>query len=292
VNERSDHLKPEAATAASTHYREYKLLLRSDHFVKPGHFHKYWKVTRRVAKSLGIEIRKRGKPMETHLREVLFFDSPKFRFYNNGFILRWRTFYRKGLPETTHELTLKFRHHDREAAAAVDIRPRPPFTPTLKFKEEMLIDNDKPGGMRSIYSHGCEIRTANTAISQSVQSISEVFPALQRTGAKPTTLLSTVHGVAIEEVLVNFGEIDFGGKMTAKATLAIWRNRITQQHLVGEYSYQIRFAEPAAFQGKPRELSEAFFTRLQTDAPEWIHPGTTKTAMIYQLGRIPITNRE
>jgi hypothetical protein len=292
MTEPSNRPKIEAASAASVYYREYKLLLRSDLFLKPAHFHKYWKVTRRVAKSLGIAIRKRGKPMETHLREVLFFDTPRFRLYNNGFILRRRTFYRQGLPETNHEMTLKFRHHDRQTAAAVDVRPLHLSGATLKFKEEVLMDHDKPGGSRTIYSHGCEIDTSNTVMWQSFQSISQLFPALLRTGAKSTTLLGIVNGIAIEEVLVNFGEIDFGGKMTAKATLAIWRNRMTQQPLVGEYSYQMRFAEPAAFEGKPRDLSEAFFSRLQTGAPEWIYPGTTKTAMVYQLGRIPITNRE
>src|SRR5271169_1563531 len=77
-------------------YREYKLLLRADRFTHSQQFHKFWKITRRVAKSLGIAIRKRGKPMETHLREVIFFDTPKFRLYNNGFMLRRRMFYKKG----------------------------------------------------------------------------------------------------------------------------------------------------------------------------------------------------
>ena len=78
-------------------YREYKLLVRADQFTRPQQFHKFWKLTRRVAELAGVEIRKRGKPMETHLREVLFFDTPKFRLYNNDFILRRRTFYKRGL---------------------------------------------------------------------------------------------------------------------------------------------------------------------------------------------------
>jgi hypothetical protein len=57
-------------------YREYKLLLRAERFVHSQQFHKFWKITRRVAKSIGIAIHKRGKPMETHLREVLFFARP------------------------------------------------------------------------------------------------------------------------------------------------------------------------------------------------------------------------
>src|SRR5579859_8293240 len=85
-------------------YREYKLLLRADRFTHSQQFHKFWKVTRRVAKSLGVAIHKRGKPMETHLREVIFFDTPKFRLYNHGFILRRRTFYTNGVPQPEHEL--------------------------------------------------------------------------------------------------------------------------------------------------------------------------------------------
>src|ERR1700694_5718530 len=104
-------------------YREYKLLLRADRFNRSQQFHKFWKITRRVAKSLGIAIRKRGKPMETHLREVIFFDTPRFRLFNHGFILRRRTFYRGGLPQPEHELTLKFRGPDFKQAEAVDVHP-------------------------------------------------------------------------------------------------------------------------------------------------------------------------
>ncbi len=273
-------------------YREYKLLLRSEHFVKPTHFHKFWKLTRRAAQEVGIEIRKRGKPMETHLREVLFFDTPKFRLYNHSFILRRRMFYKKGPPQTNHELTLKFRHHDREAAAAVDVRPLLPCIHTIKFKEEILMERDKVGAMRSIYSHGCELDTPNVILTQSFESIAQVFPALLQTGAKAQTLLSIVNGVAIDEVLVNFGEIDFGGKAAAKATLAIWRNRMAQKHLVGEYSYQIKFSDAAGFDGKPKERSDAFFLKLQEDAKDWLHVGTTKTAMVYGLGKTAVSNHE
>ncbi|MBV8356959.1 MAG: hypothetical protein JO189_03355 [Deltaproteobacteria bacterium] len=273
-------------------YREYKLLLRSEHFIKPAHFHKFWKLTRHTAKTVGADISKVGKPMETHLREVLFFDTPKFRLYNHGFILRRRMFYKRGLPQSNHELTLKFRHPDRQTAAAVDVRPLLPCIHTIKFKEETLMGSEKAGSMRTIYSHGCELDSPNVILTQSFESITQVFPALLQTGAKAKTLLSIVNGVAIEEILVNCGEIDFGGKVTAKATLAIWRNRMTQEHLVGEYAYQIKFSSVDGFHGKPRELSEAFFLKLQEDAQDWLHFGTTKTAMVYGLGKTPITNTE
>ncbi len=273
-------------------YREYKLLLKAEHFLKSQSFHKFWKLTRRVAKNLGVAINKRGKPMETHLREVIFFDTPKFRLYNNGFILRRRTFYKNGLPQPEHELTLKFRSPDYEAAAAVDVRPLLPCRNVVKFKEEILLPYEKPQGMRTIYSHGCELDTPNTIMTQSFETICQVFPALQKTGAKPKTALSVVNGIAIEEILVNFGEIDFGGKMTAKANVAIWRNRTTQEHFVGEYSYQLKFPSLGEFHGKPRELSEQFYVELQREAADWLKIETTKTAMIYRMGRMAITNHE
>ncbi len=288
---------PQSGAASIIHhdplqYRDYKLLLRADRFTHSQQFHKFWKVTRRVAKSLGIAIRKRGKPMETHLREVIFFDTPKFRLYNNGFMLRRRTFYRAGVPRPEHELTLKFRDPDFKATAAVDVRPLLPCIDVVKFKEEIVLPYDKIGGMRIIYSHGCELDTPNTAMTQSFETICQVFPALLRTGAKARTALSVVNGLAIEEVLVNFGEIDLGGKTTAKATLAIWRNRMTQESFIGEYGYQLRFNSPEDFHGKPKELSEAFYLGLQSEAPEWVQLGTTKTAMIYRMGKTPVVSHE
>ncbi|MGH7985183.1 MAG: hypothetical protein ACREQX_02710 [Candidatus Binataceae bacterium] len=274
-------------------YREYKLLLKSSHFTKGAHFHKFWKITRHAAGALGVPLRKRGKEMETHLREVLFFDTPlHFRLYNSNFILRRRTFYKHGMPQPNHELTLKFRHPDRAVAEAVDVRPLLPCDNTVKFKEEVLLARDKIGGMRFVYSHGCELDTPNTILSQSFESILQVFPALQRTGAKIKTALAVVNDIAIEEVLVNMGELDFGGRMVAKATLAIWRNRVTQEHLLGEYSYQIKFPALETLRDKPRELSEAFFLKLQESAAEWIELGTTKTALVYSLGKTPIQNHE
>ncbi len=280
------------ADPAAIGYREYKLLLRADHFDKPTQFHRFWKLTRRIAQSLEIEILKRGKPMETHLREVLFFDTPKFRLYNHNFMLRRRTFYQDGLQEAEHELTLKFRSHDREAAAVLDLKPAAAIPYVSKFKEEVLVDPAEAGAMRFIYSHSAEMMTRDNLLTGKFGDFAKMFPALLSTGAKPTTSFGVVNDVAIEEVLVNMGEIVFGAKTSAKATLAVWRHRRTQEHLLGEYSYQIKYTDPAGMHPHPKTLSEQFFSRLQTDAADWLHHGTTKTAMVYSLGRVPINHHE
>jgi hypothetical protein len=285
----ADHNPHAASVGDDINYREYKLLLRIDRFAKPTSFHKFWKITRRVANELGIPLRKRGKPMETHAREVVFFDTPKFRLYNAGFILRRRTFYRDGMPDDNHELTVKFRGRDLAAAASANVHPMPPAVGAIKFKEELLM-GASPGSMLTIYSHGCELNTPSITLTQSFATIAKVFPVLERTGAKPTAALHIVNGVNIEELLVNLGELDFGDRFEAKATLAIWRNRMTRAELVGEYSYQVKFPSPSVFQGRSRHLADTFFLELQRAAHDWIHVGTTKTAMVYRLGDTPVTN--
>jgi hypothetical protein len=293
MNEPTHLPEPSAQAApAAFGYREFKLLLRADHFVKPEQFRKFWKVTRRTAKAVGVDMAKHPKPSEPHLREVLFFDTPRFRLYNHGFIVRQRTFYQDGLPEIDHEVTVKYRNPDLAATAAIQMHPNIPGLWIMKFKEELLMDHGKVGSLRAIYARSAKLKAPGAALIRTFGSIAEVFPVLLQTGAKESTALSVVNDVALEEVLVNMGEIDFGGRVIAKATLAIWRNRRTQEHLLGEYGYQIRVVGGSGLHGKPKDLSEAFFVRLQIDAAEWLHIGTTKTAMVYSLGRATINHHE
>ncbi|HYA35435.1 MAG TPA: hypothetical protein VEF03_07440 [Candidatus Binataceae bacterium] len=274
------------------HYREYKLLLKAARFGKPQAFHKFWKLTRHVAKSVGVDLRKAGKGEDPHVREVLFFDTPKFRLYNHNFILRRRTFYKNGVPRPEHELTFKFRCPNMKEAAAVDVRPLLPCINQIKFKEEILTPHDGSMGMRTIFSHTCELDTPNTMLTQDFETIAEVFPALRKTGAREKAALAVVNNLAIDEILVDVGEFNFGDKFHARATLAIWRNRVTGDYLVGEYAYQVKFANLEEFREHPRKASEAFYVELQKEGADWIESGTTKTAIIYGSGKMPITNHE
>jgi hypothetical protein len=274
-------------------YREYKILLKPDLFTKPSSFHKFWKVVHRTAKGLGIAMSKPEKPIALQLREVVFLDTPKhFRLYNNSFILRKRTFYRKGRPEPNFELVLKLRHPDRQLAASVDMRPLLPCVNTVKFKEEMLPLQNQLGGIRTIYSHACELDTPNTILTQSFRTIAQVFPALLRIGAKPETNLAIVNDVVVDETLGNIGVLEFGNKSSAKASVAVWRNHQTRAELIGEFSFQLKFQRLEELRRKPRELSEEFFREVQKAAEEWVELGTTKTSLIYRLGKTPVTNNE
>lgn len=278
--------------ADDVQYREYKLLLKPDLFTKPSSFHKFWKIVHRSAKSMGIAMSKPDKPVSLHMREVVFLDTPKFRLYNNSFILRRRTFYRHGRPEPNFELTLKLRSPDREAVAAVDVRPLLPCVNTVKFKEELLTLPNEIGGIRSIFSHGCELDTPNTILTQRFQTICQVFPALLRIGAKPETELRPVNDIVVDETLANLGVLEFDAKTSAKASVAIWHDHHTKAELIGEFSFQLKFHRLEELRRKPRELSEELFRKIQHEAEESIQLGTTKTSLVYRLGKVPVNNHE
>jgi hypothetical protein len=278
--------------ADQIHYREYKLLLKPELFHKPHSFHKFWKIAHHEAKSLGVTLSKMDKEAAPHTREVVFYDTPKFKLYNSGFILRKRTFYHHGVPDTNHELVIKFRHPDRKTAAAVDVRPLLPCIHTIKFKEEILLPKDNSVGMRTIYSHNCELDTPNILLTQKVELIQNAFPALKAVEANPKATMEPVHDASMAEYLFNLGELDFGGKLGAKATLAVWRVRTTDEPLVAEFAFQLKFDRPEAVHRKPRELSESFYTGLQARASDWIQRGTTKTALVYGLGNAPLKHSE
>jgi hypothetical protein len=278
--------------ADDVQYRECKILLKAELFAKPSSFHKFWKIVHHTAKSLGITMTKPEKPVSLHLREVVFLDTPKFRLYNNHFILRKRTFYRHGRPEPNFELTLKLRSPERDTAAAVDVRPLLPCVNTVKFKEELLPLQDKLGEFRTIYSHGCELDTPNTILTQRFETICQVFPALMKVGAKAETRLSEVNGMIVDETLANLGLLEFDSKTVAKSNIAVWRNHLTKADLIGEFAFQMKFERLEELRRKPRERSEEFFRKLQLEAQEWIQLGTTKTALIYRLGKTPVVNHE
>ena len=283
---------PPIVTSEQIRYREYKLLLDPQRFRNEDSFRKFWKLAHHTAESLRIGLDKPDKEIKPLVREVVFYDSPHFKLYTHGFILRKRTFYKHGLPQPNFELVLKFRHPDRQTAATVDVRPLLPCTYTVKFKEEILLPKEAALGLRFVYSHNCELDTPNIVLTQKFEAIAGVFPALKQIDANPKAALAPVHNLSIAEYLVNLGELDFGGKTTAKATLAVWRVRTTNDPVVAELAYQLHFDNEEDFRRKPKELSQLFYTGLQSHASEWIQRGTTKTALIYGIGNTPVKHEE
>lgn len=273
-------------------FREYKILLKAARFHDDAGFHEFWKVVRRTAKTLGFEAEKLEHSHETRIREVLFFDTPRFDLYNNHFILRKRTLYRHGWLEREQRVALKFRHPSREVATAVDVHPALPTPHRIRFKEELLLERGRVGGMRSIFSHASVLASPAIELTQTFAFLERVFPALATLGIPPAEPVGLVNNLVIEEVFENIGRFHFSDGVTGDATVAIWRDRATQAPLIGEFAFQIEFDRIEHLARRPKELSEAFYKALQFDAHAWIEQANTKTALIYRTGSVPVTNDE
>ena len=138
-------------------YLEAKLILKPDRFTSVQSFRQFGKIVQRMAKKLDvgfIEDEKAG--LRPEVREIIFFDTPDFRLYNNAFILRRRISYVDGFPVGDPEIVFKFRHMDEQKATAIDVRPKIAGRYRIKFKAEALPLKDQVGAYRILYSHNCQ----------------------------------------------------------------------------------------------------------------------------------------
>ena len=289
----SKHAETKHLAADVVHYREYKILLKPDRFTSKHGFLEFWEAASRTLKKLDLKVDVDHHAFDSQVREVLFYDTPQFDLYNHHFILRKRTFYDQGWPRDDHELTFKYRAEDLKDAAAVDVRPQLGGHDEVKFKEELLLDRERLGGMLSVYSHGCVLTSPKIELDRGVEDITRAFPTLKRIDIRPRTQMTLVNNVAVEEVQNTMGVIHFGHHFKGKTTIAIWRSRALEKSLSGEFAFQCKFDRLEDVSKESLERSEEFYKMLQLDCAEWIKLGTTKTAMVYGLGdATQLKNRE
>lgn len=274
------------------HYREFKILLKPDHFTQAHHFKEFGKLLRHAAEDLDVALYT-DKVLATRnqLREVVFYDTHRFDLYNHAFILRKRTLYDDGFASGAPELALKFRHVDLATAAAVDVRPHGSGRAEIKFKEEILPLTDRLGGARSLYSHNVVLTLTSATIDPSVKHIAQTFPCLQQVDLQGRTL-ALVNDVTVEEVLHDLGELHFGHGVQGKANVAVWRRRADERPLIGEFAFQCKFKRADELHTKASKHADRFFLGLQHAVRDWVQLGTTKTRVVYGMGSTEVRNRE
>ena len=114
-------------------------------------------------------------------------------------------------------------------------------------------------------------------------SLTKVLPVLEFLKKEPGERLELVSQVFIEEVLLDIGSFDFGGGISAKANVAIWRTRGDHRPLIGEFAYQLRFNNPKDIKPELAKRAEEFFIALQYSAKHWLALNSTKTGIVYNL---------
>jgi len=269
-------------------YREYKIILQPQHFLTAQAFVDFWKIVRHTAKKFDVHVKEADDAFVSNVREVLFFDTEDFALYHNHFILRLRTHYKGGWPEGIPELTMKFRHPDFEAAAAVDVRPATSGgAARIKFKEELLPLRESLGGIRSIFSHNCVLAMPRESLNMAVKDLTNSFPAIKQVEANSDAPVKIVNDMAVEEVQVDVGELHFGGGLSGKTSVSVWRTRKYEKAFCGEFAFQCRFDSQDKLHKENLKRAEDFYKAFQLDAFDWVSLGTTKTALVYQFGTAP-----
>lgn len=267
-------------------YLESKLILKPDRFTSAKSLRQFGKLVQRIASELKVGFVPSQKvDLRPETREVVFGDTSDFRLYNNAFILRRRIRYEDGFPVGDPEVVFKFRHPDKDTAAAVDVRPNIAGEYRIKFKMEVLPLKDEIGGCRFLYSHNCAfgLSQMHDADKTAMATLIHVFPALSALQKYDGERVSLVNEGIVEEVLLPLGELDFGKGIRAKCNVSLWRTRGEHKPLVGEFAYQASLNPKKPIHDKVRNLCEQFFVTLQLAVQDWISLGTTKTGMVYRL---------
>lgn len=269
------------------HYLQAKLLLKPHSLTSVNRFHDFAKTVQRTAKALKVGVVP-ASAADSHprVREIVFGDTPDFRLYTQGFILRRRIQYVDGFPLGDPEIVFKFRDPSMQRAAAIDVRPDIAGRYRIKFKIQALPLHDRIGGYRLLYSHNCQFGSSQlqernrTAMS----TLTRVFPAIgQLTTTSPNRHIRLVNEGIVEELLFPLGLLDFGKGFFAKSDVSLWRTRGDHAPIVGEYAFQVKFDSRDDVPAKTDTLVKEFFVALQREAEGWISLGTTKTGLLYRL---------
>lgn len=267
------------------HYLECKLILKPERFTSAKAFLEYGKIMAKTAKKFGIDFSDKGIVLKPEVREVLFLDTADFGLYNNAFILRRRIRYENGFPAEDPEIVFKFRHPDLKTAAELDVRPLIAGQYRIKFKAEALPLKDQVGGYRMLYSHNVQfgISQAPEGDNTAMSTLAQVFPVLGQLKTLADQRVELVNQTIVEEVLQDLGVLDFGKGVTAKANIAIWRERGTHRPMCGEFAFQAKFERRNELHDKALQRCRLFFIELQQTTRDWLSLGTTKTGLVYRL---------
>lgn len=268
-------------------YLEAKLILKPDPFTSVESFREFGRIVAKTTKQIekvdfipDPEASQRPK-----IREIIFFDTPDFRLYNNAFILRRRVTYVDGFPEGDPEIVFKFRHPDEKTAAAIDVRPNISGKYRIKFKSEALPLKDRIGGYRILFSHNCQFGLSQVRQEDrmAMTTLTNIFPAISSLKKSSDERVGLVNEGIVEEVLLPLGEIDFRKGQVAKCDVALWRTRGEHKPLVGEFAFQVKFDRREDVHENAKNRAEQFYIALQKAAKNWIALGCTKTGMVYRL---------
>lgn len=273
-------------------YAEFKVLLRPDKLRRIAQAYELWQHLRSAVEQAGVRyIPLAGEP-SVKQRDILFYDTPDFRLYENHFILRRRTHFLDGWTTSHDELTFKFRHPEEEKARAIDMHLGLVKNARIKFKREILPLQDRVGGVRHIYTRNCVLAMPALSEGFDLDEAAEFFPALKSISTGDHAQFSLVNRVTVSETLTEFGVFDFGKGLEGTASLALWRDTGNSAAIVSELGWQLKFDDLDEEIERRLAPVEDFFKLLQHTIGPWLFLGTTKTNLVYRREGHEVKNSE
>jgi hypothetical protein len=261
-------------------HREFKLLLKPERFPSRRALLEFNKLLETSAAKLGVRYEP-FDPIDSQLRIVQFYDTADQTLRRNNLIFRIRQLRQGGWPDESWEVTFKLRGPELTKAADFDSSSTFPKLQKLKFKEELL-RGDSFGTMKSIYSNNCILESPELDLELPLAKLAEAFPHMKSLDLDLDQTMTIVNGAKIFEIEAKLGNLFFGKRTIATATLAVWARPVPDRFepLVAEFgwSYHPADAEKA---GKGDKVADEFFKDVQVPLRDWITSGTTKTALIY-----------
>jgi hypothetical protein len=94
--------------------------------------------------------------------------------------------------------------------------------------------------------------------------------------------MSVVNNAKIFEIEAKLGNLYFGKRTVATATLAVWARPVPDRFepLVAEFGWSYHPVDDDKGK-KADKIADEFFKDIQLPLQDWVTGGTTKTALIY-----------
>ena len=261
--------------------REYKVMLLASRF--RGDENKLlesagvlWKD---FSKSIAdIVLQTKGDLQEVKSRRLItFFDTRKRRLNEGGYIFRER----RDVENSKREVTLKFRHRDRNVTQDRNMDARRQKRAETKFEEDIKAP------FISLYSFSTTVGIADKKPLKQMRHVVRLFPNIveRLDGFSDDEAIGAVNDFSARELVLTGGSMRIGKnpKTDAGCALIVWYNEGNRRDTPCAVEFSYRYGdEREAYDGTAARRAGDVFDMLNRNFTDWVDSKSrTKTNVAY-----------
>ena len=261
--------------------REYKVMLlshlfRGDESELLESANSLW---RDFSKSVAdIVIQAKGDLRNIKSRRVIkFFDTRKRRLNEEGYIFRERREVQGG----DREVTLKFRHRDRNVTQDRDMAARDQKRAQTKFEEDIK------GPFISLYSFSTTVGIGDKKPLKQMRDVMQLFPRIAEKldGISDSETIAVVNDFTARELVLSGGSVRIGKnpKTDAECALIVWYPEASRHDTPCAVEFSYRYGdEREVYEGTAARRAGDVFDMLNRNFTAWVDSKPrTKTNVAY-----------